>query len=133
MLPALVPELTVSDLKRSLAFYGDVLGVGVRYARVDEGFACLELGSAVLMLDQLGIGRDWVTGALQPPFGRGINIQIQVVNLSPLLDHLDAGAVPLFQAVETRTYAVAEQMVTQRQCCVQDPDGYLLRFCEIVP
>ena len=73
MLPALVPELSVSDLGRSLAFYCDIVGFSRRYERPDEGFACIALGNAVLMLDQVGLGRDWMTGALERPFGRGIN------------------------------------------------------------
>ena len=132
MLPALVPELTVSDIERSLAFYCEILGFAVRYAHVDEGFACLELGPAVLMLDQLGTGRDWVTAVLQVPFGRGINIQIEVADLSPLLERLDAKAMRLFHPAETKTYQVGEKRVIQHQFCVQDPDGYLLRFCAVV-
>jgi hypothetical protein len=32
--------------------------------------------------------------------------------------------------METRSYRVGDREVAQRQFCVQDPDGYLLRFCE---
>ena len=35
----LVPELTVSDLGRSLAFWRDLVGFGVLYDRPEEGFA----------------------------------------------------------------------------------------------
>ncbi|HLV82346.1 MAG TPA: VOC family protein [Devosia sp.] len=132
MLPALVPELSVSDVGRSLAFYCDMLGFEVAYERASEGFAHVRLGEAGLMLDQLSTGRDWVTGPLEPPFGRGINIQIQVDNLDQLLTRLAVRHVDLFQPVETKSYRAGNTSITQRQFCVQDPDGYLLRFCAIM-
>ncbi|UXN74446.1 VOC family protein [Devosia sp. A8/3-2] len=130
MTPALVPELSVSALPASLHFYCDLLGFSVRYGRPEEGFAYLELGVAELMLDQLGIGRDWITGPLESPLGRGVNFQIEVVGLDPILARLQAAGIALFQPVETKAYRVGDAMVRQRQFCVQDPDGYLLRLCE---
>ena len=132
MLPALTPELSVIGLGRSLAFYCDVLGFSRRYARPDEGFACIEMDGAVLMLDQLAVGRDWITAPLQAPLGRGMNIQIQLDDLTPLLGRLAGAAVPLFQPLERKSYQAGERTVTQLQFCVQDPDGYLLRFCQPV-
>lgn len=131
-MPALVPELTVSDWRASRAFYCDLLGFAERYARPEEGFVCLALGAAELMLDQRGLGRDWETGPLERPFGRGINLQIEVEAVDPLLARLGAAGVALFQPVETRTYVTGGAAVTQRQFCVLDPDGYLLRFCEVL-
>lgn len=128
--PSLVPELSVSDLGRSLQFYCEALGFSKRYSRPEEGFAFIEFGRACLMLDQLGVGRDWVTAPMQAPFGRGINLQIAVDRLDPLLDRLATQSIRLFLAVEDKRYRIGERVVTQRQFCVQDPDGYLLRFCE---
>jgi len=132
MLPALVPELSVSDIGRSLTFYCDVMGFAVGYARPADGFAYLKMGEAGLMLDQLGAGRDWVTAPQELPFGRGINIQIRIDNLEPLLTRLDAHQVMLFAPVETKSYQAGDAMISQKQFCVQDPDGYLLRFCQLV-
>lgn len=129
---ALVPELSVSDLQASLVFYCDVLEFDLRYGRPEEGFAFLALGAAELMVDQLGLGRDWVTAPLENPFGRGVNFQIEVPALMPILDRLAAAGIALFLAPETRTYLTASGSVVQRQFCVQDPDGYLLRFCEVI-
>jgi catechol 2,3-dioxygenase-like lactoylglutathione lyase family enzyme len=131
-MPALVPELSVSDIAASRHFYCDLLGFALRYERVEEGFAYLALGAAELMLDQSGIGRDWVTGALEHPRGRGVNLQIQVDDLASILARLDDAEISLFTPVETRRYAIAAGSVSQRQFCVQDPDGYLLRFFETV-
>lgn len=131
-MPALVPELTVSDWRASRAFYCDLLGFAERYARPDEGFVYLALGQAELMLDQRGLGRDWTTATLERPFGRGINFQIEVERIDPIVARLVAAGVALFQPVETRSYVTGGSAVTQRQFCVMDPDGYLLRFFEVV-
>ena len=129
-MPALVPELSVTDIATSRRFYCDILGFSVRYERADEGFAYLELGEAELMLDQLGAGRDWVTASLEHPLGRGVNFQIEVSTLAPILARLEQAGLLLFLPVETKTYSVGSAQVSQRQLCVQDPDGYLLRFFE---
>lgn len=83
--PALVPELLVTDLGRSLAFWHDVCGFEVRYARPAERFAYIALGSAHLMLEQIGIGRNWITGPLNSPLGRGINFQINIADSTSLI------------------------------------------------
>lgn len=127
---ALVPELAVADIAASRRFYCDILGFAVRYERAEERFAYLELGGAELMLDQLGTGRDWVTGRLEPPLGRGVNFQVAVEAVAPILDRLAGAGIQLFLPLETKSYRTASGSVSQRQFCVQDPDGYLLRLFE---
>ena len=78
---ALVPELLVTNLARSLAFY-DACGFRVRFARPEDGFACIERGKAQIMLEETAEGA-WATGPLDPPFGRGINLQIEVETSPP--------------------------------------------------
>lgn len=126
--PSLVPELMVEDLARSLRFWVEGCGFSVRYARPEEGFAYLELGSAHVMLDQRGIGRDWATGPLESPLGRGINLQIGVADAETLARRLAARGVELFLAPETRWHRTGAQEAGVVQFLVQDPDGYLLRF-----
>ena len=126
----LTPELGVMDITRSLGFYCDIIGFTVVYERPDEGFAYLRYEGLDLMLDQIGVGRTWETGLLEPPLGRGINLQCRVGALEPILDRLGEAGIALYLPVETRTYRVEGRDVAQRQFCVQDPDGYLLRFCE---
>ena len=46
---ALVPELAVSDWRRSRDFYCRVLGFQALYERPEEGFSYLTLGSAELI------------------------------------------------------------------------------------
>ncbi|MGB2177889.1 MAG: VOC family protein, partial [Hyphomonas sp.] len=48
MAAALVPELYVSDLERSLDFYCGALGFSIVYQRPAERFAYIERGGAEL-------------------------------------------------------------------------------------
>ena len=127
---ALIPELAVGSLSESLHFYRDLAGFRVAYQRAEEGFAFLERGQSQVMLDQIGLGRTWQTGTLERPLGRGLNLQIAVDDLDALLATLTTAGVPLFLPLEARSYDIAGMPVVQRQFAVQDPDGYLLRFCE---
>jgi catechol 2,3-dioxygenase-like lactoylglutathione lyase family enzyme len=126
----LVPELSVSDFEKSLDFYTRVLGFSVAYDRPEEGFAFLVLGEAQLMIDQIGDGRTWQTAALEYPLGRGVNFEIEVDNIEPLLTRLKENNIPLFMQPEEKWYRVDDHESGNRQFLVQDPDGYLLRFTE---
>ncbi|WP_338011538.1 VOC family protein [Methylobacterium sp. Leaf106] len=68
----LAPELDVHDLPASLAFWCGTLGFTVAYSRPENGFAYLERGGAQVMLNVAN--GNWLTGALEPPLGRGINL-----------------------------------------------------------
>lgn len=127
---ALVPEFSVSDWRASEDFYCRLLGFSVAYDRPEEGFAFLVLGEAQLMIDQIGLGRDFDNVPRERPFGLGLNVQIKVDALDPILARLHEAGVPLFLAPEERWYQSGEQEFGQRQFVVADPDGYLLRLFE---
>src|SRR3990172_1614676 len=85
---ALVPELYVSALARSLHFYLDLIGFVAEYDRPEERFASIALGSARIMLeevpsleaatpDEFARG-EWRTAELRHPFGRGVNLEVAV-------------------------------------------------------
>lgn len=126
--PALVPELLVTDLATSLGFWVQLCGFTIRYSRPEEGFAYLTLGTAHVMLDQAGTGRDWITGPLDYPRGRGINFQITVPDSSTIAAKLEGAGVELFMQPEKKWYRIDDEEAGVRQFCVTDPDGYLLRF-----
>jgi uncharacterized glyoxalase superfamily protein PhnB len=71
-----------------------------------------------------------VTGALQPPLGRGINLQIAVADADAVVARLAEAGWPLSMEAEDRWYRAGSSDVGQRQLLVQDPDGYLLRLAE---
>ncbi len=126
--PQLVPELAVTDLSTSLSFWVDLIGFSVMYSRLQEGFAYLALDRAQVMLDQSNLGRTWRTGDLSLPLGRGVNFQINVPAIEPILDRLRTADTPLFVPAEEKWYPVGDEEAGVRQFLVQDPDGYLLRL-----
>lgn len=127
--PALVPEFLVADLERSLAFWVGRCRFEIKYSRHEERFAYIALGTAHVMLEQAEVGRNWVTGPLDRPLGRGMNLQIAVDDSAALAADLLAAGVDLFMQPESKWYRVGDDMeVGVRQFLVQDPDGYLVRF-----
>lgn len=128
---ALVPELLVADLARSRAFWCDLCGFAVRFARPEEGFLYLQLGGAQVMLEEIGDGA-WLTGPMEAPFGRGINLQVEVAALAPIAARLAAAGVVPFRALHEAWYRDGAVEHGQAQLLVQDPDGYLLRFVEVL-
>lgn len=126
--PALVPELLVRDIAVSMDFWRKLCGFAIRYHRFDEGFAYLQRGMAHVMLEQAGVGRNWITGPLDPPYGRGVNFQISVADVEPILAAFRQARHPLFMDPETKWYRVGHEEAGVRQFLVSDPDGYLIRF-----
>lgn len=126
--PALVPELLVTNTSKSIEFWCGLCGFRIDYQREDEGFAYISSGSAHVMLEQQGIGRNWLTAPLDRPLGRGINFQITVLDLTPILSSLRAADYPLFMEAETKWYRVDDDEAGAQQFLVTDPDGYLIRF-----
>jgi catechol 2,3-dioxygenase-like lactoylglutathione lyase family enzyme len=125
---ALTPELTVQDLDASVHFWCDLLGFAVAYDRPAARFAYLVRGGAQVMLCQRN-GR-WDTGVLERPYGRGVNFQIIVDQLAPVLSALNAAGWPLFEEPSETWYRMGPVEGGQRECLVQDPDGYLVRLAE---
>ena len=127
----LIPEMNVVDLDRSLRFWCGLIGFKVAYDRPEERFAFLDLDGAQAMLEQVDPSNtDWTTGPLERPFGRGLNLQIEVASLDPILAKLQAASWPLFVAPEERWHRVGTSARGQRRALVLDPDGYLLRLAQ---
>jgi catechol 2,3-dioxygenase-like lactoylglutathione lyase family enzyme len=127
----MVPELTVSDFATSLHFYVEILGFELMNQRKDPPFAYLSIGDAQLMIEQYH-AEGWKTGALERPFGRGVNFQIEVDDIKPIVSSLKLNGIPLFRPLQDNYYVIGETTACQRECLVQDPDGYLLRFSQFI-
>ena len=129
---SIVPELAVTDWRRSIRFYRDILGFDIVYERGEEGFALLRREGAELMIDQIGLGRTFRPddAPLDPPLGRGMNLQIPVVSLDPLLSALQGAGIPPHLDPEERWCRGDGTAYGVRQFIVRDPDGYLLRFSQ---
>ncbi|QMV14600.1 Glyoxalase-like domain protein [Vibrio spartinae] len=109
----MVPELSVSNFEESFNFYQNLLGFKVRNRRSNPDFAYLENEKVQVMLEQIH-DAGWVTGEMEYPLGRGVNFQMELTDISPILERLNAANV----------------LSGQREFSVQDPDGYLLRFTQ---
>ena len=127
--PPIVPALDVADLDRSLQFYVAALGFSCRVERAEERFAYLTRGPVHLMLEQAdGPGRRFRTAPLEYPFGRGINLQIEVPDVDHLHDEATRAGATIYLPMEERWYRQGDEEAGNRQFVVTDPDGYLLRF-----
>jgi catechol 2,3-dioxygenase-like lactoylglutathione lyase family enzyme len=127
---ALIPELKVANFEKSLSFYCSVLGFRMEYQRPERQFAFLSYQACQLMIEQEH--PRWKTGALEYPYGRGINFQILVSALDDLLQSLHAHGYPLFVEPEEHWYRQDQVLLGQREFLVMDPDGYLLRFAQAI-
>lgn len=138
-LPALTPELNVSNLERSLDFYLNVLGFSIVFERKEERFAAISLDGAYLMLDEMKEfhavtqeefleKRAWRTAQLEYPYGRGLNFLITVKDINKLYERLVENNYPIKMPLEKRWYRVENEMLGVQQFMVMDPDGFLLRF-----
>ncbi len=128
-LAKLIPELKVQNIKKSIDFYMSLAGFEIVYERQEDKFALLDKEGSRIMLEAFDShSRAWVTGELEPPFGRGVNFQIEVADIQSLYDNFKTNNYRLFLDLEDKWYRADDHEVGNRQFLVQDPDGYLLRF-----
>jgi len=127
----LVPELVVSDFGKSLNFYASVLGFSIKYQRVNPAFAYLEFERSQIMIEERQED-SWVVGKLEHPFGRGLNLMIHCSDVTEVRRRIDVAGIKVFLELDNAYYEAAGATIGQRQFLVADPDGYLLRFYEVI-
>ncbi len=81
------------------------------------------------MLEQIH-DTGWSTGEPEYPLGRGVNFQMELTDISPILERLNAANVVLYREPNESWYDEGNVLSGQREFLVQDPDGYLLRFTQ---
>jgi len=124
----LIPELSVKDYNKSIEFYVNILGFEINYSREEDKFAMISINRAQIMIEQ--INEYWKTGELEYPFGRGINLQIEVTDVSKMAEKIKDNGIKLFREIEENWYEVNEKQYGYKEFLIQDPDGYLLRLSE---
>lgn len=72
----------------------------------------------------------WLAAPLSKPFGRGINLQIDVVAVAPTIQKLGEAGYFLYRECSDTWYRANDVEIGQREFIVQDPDGYLIRLVE---
>ncbi|MBY6932322.1 bleomycin resistance protein [Clostridium botulinum] len=126
----LVPELSVEDIEKSKEFYIDILGFKLEYERIEDKFAFISFEEAQIMIEE--INEYWNTATLEYPFGIGINFQINVSSVDGIISSLNKNNVEVFRDVKINTYEGNGEAYVEKEILVQDPDGYLLRFSQII-
>lgn len=121
----LIPELSVSDINKSKEFYLSI-GFSIVYERVEDKFCFLELDGNQLMIEE--VNDHWNTGELEYPYGRGINISMEVSDINMIYDLVQKNHYPIFRDMQIDEYLVDDKVYSDKQFLIQDLDGYLLRF-----
>lgn len=129
---SMVPELWCSDFASSLEFYTQILGFGIGQHREGSLHAYVTLGASQLMISGFEQDGTWETGELEVPFGRGINFSISVKDAEAMRDKLVAKGIKPFVELYKIWYWRPHQMEQFAEFAVQDPDGYLLRFSQLI-
>ena len=124
----LIPELSVSNFEKSLEFYTEILKFKIEYKRDESKFAMVSFQGNQIMIEE--INNHWSTGKLEYPFGRGINLQMEVNKIQPILDNLKKHNHPIFIEPKENWYRKNNQLLGNKEFLIKDPDGYLLRFAE---
>ncbi len=121
----LIPELSVSNIENSKQFYLS-LGFSVLYERVEDKFCFLELDGCQLMIEETN--DNWNTGKLEYPYGRGMNISMEVKDIDSIYYKVKEKAYPIFRDMQVDKYQVDDKVYFDKEFLIQDLDGYLLRF-----
>lgn len=121
----LIPELSVSDINKSKEFYLSI-GFSIVYERVEDKFCFLELDGNQLMIEE--VNDHWNTGELEYPYGRGINISMEVSDINMIYDLVQKNHYPIFRDMQIDEYLADDKVYSDKQFLIQDLDGYLLRF-----
>lgn len=125
----LIPELSVSNLDKSLEFYENC-GFKIEYDRPENKFAFISLEGSQIMIQEISKNDKWTLEKLKYPFGNGVNFQIEVKNVDKIYNKLKATNYSIAYAMEENWYRENNKLLGNKEFLVQDPDGYLLRFCE---
>jgi len=122
-------EMMVSDYAATFAFWTGALGFTVAFARPEQRLACVEHpdGAQVMFYERDG---DWETGPMQRPFGRGIVVQVFVLDVAALAARVEASGLPFYVAPHEKWRDWGDRLGGQREFLVQDPDGYLVMVAE---
>ena len=125
---SLIPELSVSSIETSKDFYVNKLGFKIEYERKEDKFIFISFKNNQIMLEE--INNNWSVGLLEYPFGRGINFEMTVSNIEKLYNKVKASNITLFKDLMISNYRKDNKTIVQKEFLIQDPDGYLLRFCD---
>lgn len=127
----MVTELHVADLGISLAFWRDIVGFEIAFAREDEKFVYLEHpeGQQIMLCHRHG---RFETGPMLPPLGQGAMFQIYLQDIGAILDRLAARNWPIYLGPRQIWRRTGDRESGQQEIFVQDPDGYLVMLAHSI-
>ncbi len=123
----LTPNLMVTSVERSLAFYIDVLGFARGMTVPDASpfvFASVTSGSVEVFLNDLEVARNEYPTLASQSVGLSGTLFIEVDGVDALHERL-ADRVTVVMPLITQWYGV-------REFAINDPDGYVITFAERV-
>jgi catechol 2,3-dioxygenase-like lactoylglutathione lyase family enzyme len=124
-LNTLTPNLVVSDVARSMAFYRDRLGFSVETTVPEAAphvFAIMRSGPVGIYLNAPEPATEEYPSMKGKPLGGTFTMFIEVTGIERMYDEVKA-QIPIVAPLETKWYGVAEFVIA-------DPDGYLITFAE---
>jgi catechol 2,3-dioxygenase-like lactoylglutathione lyase family enzyme len=125
------PNLIVSDIERSTAFYRDTLGFSVVTSVPEQApfaFVWMRRGTVSVFLNALSAAKDDLPEWGSRPIG-GTNAMFITIDA----ENVEQGVDALFRAVENRARVVMplkDQFYGMREFAIEDPDGYVLFFAQ---
>jgi len=124
-----ITEMMVSDYPAAFAFWTEVLGFAPSFIRPEQKLAHLVHpdGAQVMVYERDG---DWEVAAMEPPFGRGVVVQVFVANVGAVAARVEAAGVPFYVGLREKWRDWGDRMGGQREFLVQDPDGYLVMVAQ---
>ena len=122
-------EMMVTDYPASYRFWTEVLGFTLAFERPAMKLACLQRpeGAQVMIYERDGY---WETGPMEPPFGRGVVVQVYVTDAAADAARVAAAGVPFYVPLREKWRDWGDRMGGQREFLVQDPDGYLVMVAQ---
>lgn len=124
-LTKLTPNLIVSDVERSMAFYRDVLGFAVQMTVPDAPphvFAIMTSGSIEVFLNAPEAAYAEYPAFKNQPIGGTLTLFIEVTEIEAAYARL-APLVKVVMPFEKKWYGMTE-------FAFLDPDGYIITFAE---
>ena len=124
----LTPNLVVSDVSRSIAFYRDVLGCEVTATVPDAApfvFATVQSGSVEIFLNAREAAAAEDLSMRDRPLGGTLTLYIEVQDVGALHESLK-DRVRIVMPLKKKWYGVTE-------FAIADPDGWAITFAQRTP
>jgi lactoylglutathione lyase len=106
-------EIYVSNLEQSVKFYHDVLGFTIIREDKEHNFVSFEFNGSVFMMEQM---------TLEGKRGVGVLFRLLITDLENYYSKVQTAGANITKPLEKKFYGLT-------RFCVEDPDGYQLKFC----